>query len=84
MSNKKQTAVDWFINEINIRKCWIDLIQLQPLIEQAKQIEKEQIKNAFNEGFRQGELTEIPEINKIKDIFLFNDAENYYTETYEN
>ena len=80
MSNKKQTAVEYLIQRLGEYFPY-HIGGIEMFVKQAKQIEKEQIKNAFNEGFRQGELTEIPEVNKIKDIFLFNDSENYYTET---
>ena len=75
--NKNMTAVDWFADKI-----WSLAIQLiydemnegqfamayDELIEQAKQIQKEQIKNAVDYG--------------CSDWGSCKDAEQYYNETY--
>jgi hypothetical protein len=45
MSNKKQTAVDWLLNDY-VNK---GLITIEA-IEQAKEIEKQQIEDAFKKG----------------------------------
>lgn len=73
MSNTKQTAVSWLIDQINSRKCWADPKQLEPLIEQAKQMEKEQIETAWCEG-NESEPKEV----------TMDFAKKYYTQTYEN
>jgi len=79
MSNEtKQTAVEWLFQEtlgitlqltnkrISHRNWELQMVKLH---EQAKEMEKEQIKNAFNIGF--------------KDIGLsFLNGEQYYNETY--
>jgi hypothetical protein len=71
--NKKQTAVEWLIEEL-FKK--IDYTQVpQKLIDQAKQMEKEQIMKAVDRGFDEG--CKFPE-----DISL-NNAEQYYNETYK-
>ena len=68
----QQTAVEWLIdnwikfNDIDIELD--DFANLRPLLEQAKQMEKEQIIKAFNEGT-------FSEMEKI-------DAEEYYNEIY--
>lgn len=79
----QQTAIDWFINQINqyteleinhadgsktktrVIPPWI----MQNLIEQAKEMEKEQIENAYNAGSK--------EIEQDRD-----NAAWYYFETY--
>jgi len=64
MSNKKQTAVDWLLNDY-VNK---GLITIEA-IEQAKKIEKQQIKVAFISGEHQQGFQ--------------GEAEQYYKETYE-
>jgi hypothetical protein len=65
---KQQTAVEWFWIHLedSISKEYFDLFQ------QAKQIEKEQIIEAYCDGFKQGS-----EGNRIL-------SEEYYNETYKN
>ena len=46
MSDKQQTAVEWLINEWPILKSNLPIW----LIEQAKEMEKEQIAKAFDDG----------------------------------
>jgi hypothetical protein len=46
MSDKKQTAIEWLINEWPILKSNLPIW----LIEQAKEMEKEQIAKAFDDG----------------------------------
>jgi hypothetical protein len=53
----KQTAVEWFIEKtIESGHLWVtdtpsDMTELGKLIEQAKQMEKEQIMDAWSNGF---------------------------------
>jgi len=63
---KQQTAVEWFFENLNSHK-----IQLtaNELFEQAKQMEKEQIKDAFDEG-------------ENREFYKRPQAEQYYNETY--
>ena len=76
----KQTAVEWLINKINsdnYQKAFGQTYISVELIEQAKQIEKEQIINAFGEkrqfiGFDDNECFGIKEVS----------GEEYYNETY--
>ena len=66
MSNKKQTAVEWLFNEY-VNKGVITI----EAIEQAKEMEKEQIIEAVEDGQR-------------TDFYVkYYDAEQYYKETYE-
>jgi hypothetical protein len=39
---KQQTAVKWLVEEINKQKAWVNPQQLEPLIDYALKIEKEQ------------------------------------------
>jgi hypothetical protein len=76
MSNKKQTAVEWYIEERNKFELslelneisWFKYFQRKAEIEnQAKQMEREQIEDACNSG-----LSGIP-----------RSAKQYYTETFK-
>ena len=76
----KQTAVEWLINNLfqdNFFICTggIEDEDLVEYIKKAKSMEKEQIKNAFNEGQ-----------NNSLDYFIPNnkmsESEQYYEETY--
>jgi hypothetical protein len=69
----KQTAIEWFIEKtIESGHLWVtdtpsDMTELGKLIEQAKQMEKEQIMDAYK-----------ADLHPCSD----EDAEQYYNETY--
>jgi hypothetical protein len=65
MSNKQQTAVDWLVEQLPL----IQQEGLRDIIEQAKEIEKQQIIEAFKHG-------------EMPPLFLNLNAEQYYNETY--
>lgn len=44
--------------------------------------EKEQIKNAFNQGYRDGEMDSMSMSND-EDVSCFDNAENYFKENFE-
>lgn len=73
MENKKQTAVEWFLSELERMQYFIGNDMLQAF-KQAKAMEKEQIVDAVNVGFEEG--CKFPEDIKLKN------AEQYYNETY--
>jgi hypothetical protein len=69
---KQQTAVTWLLNNL---KGQLNIDEVSNIIDQAKAMEKEQIKDAyFNSA---SDILCIP--NGIKE-----NAEKYYNETYEN
>jgi hypothetical protein len=81
MEQVKQTAVDWFeyqlkdnLGNIVINQNWQ---LLEGLIEQAKEIEKEQIINAYLKSKRK--RTDLLGALKIMD-----EAEQYYNETFKS
>ena len=81
MSNKKQTAVEWLINEFSEILGPLETKPIQDLlmvdaIKQAKEMEKQQIINACDVGFDDG-------CGFIEDI-KYKNAEQYYKETYQN
>lgn len=62
----KQTAVEWLVNQ------YIEKLTITPvMIEQAKQMEKEQIIDAHYQGYR-------------NNIGTTEVSEQYYSETYKN
>ncbi len=67
---KKQTAVEWLQELYDSRPAYEEFI-LDDEFEQAKQMEKEQIKNAYHQGV----------VNEIS-IYYTPDADQYYNETY--
>jgi hypothetical protein len=81
MEQVKQTAIDWFeyqlkdnLGNIVINQKWQ---LLEGLIEQAKEMEKEQIINAYLKSKRK--RTDLLGALKIMD-----EAEQYYNETYKS
>lgn len=77
----QQTAVDWLYEQMSDKQPnWLYVIDtkeyVQKLWEQAKQMEKEQLEDAFKFGVHEGYLTDI---NYLK---CNDDAEQYYNETY--
>ena len=68
----KQTSVEWFAKELESygdpQFCKIEWEQLDSLIQQAKEMEKEQIENAFNYG----------------QFDLGMEADEYYNETFKS
>ena len=61
----KQTAVEWLIEMFNITN--VKLSHHTLIIEQAKEMEKEQIKNAWLNSLTKGD---------------YNSSEEYYNETF--
>lgn len=67
----RQTAVDWLIEKLHRHSGHIDILDVASLNnywKQAKQMEKEQIQDAYWDGIFYGE---------------FLDGQEYYKETYE-
>jgi hypothetical protein len=69
----KQTAIEWLVNKI-------DFILPTYLIEQAKEMEKEQILDAWQHGFDWGMMEQsLAEQGKESTLI---DAKHYYNETF--
>ena len=68
MSNKKQTAVEWFFSELERMQYFIGNDMLQAY-KDAKEMDKQQKIEAVNYG--------------CSDWGSYKDAEQYYKETYE-
>jgi len=77
-NNKKQTAVHWLAQEI-INQLGIRIENTETgfkLLSQAKELEKQQIMDACQQGFYDG--VDLAKIKKSE----FKSAEQYYNETY--
>ena len=82
MSNKKQTAVEWFFSELERMQYFIGNDMLQAY-KDAKEMDKQQKIEAYNQGYRdcENDASNIP-LN-IGDIEEYSNAQQYYKETYE-
>jgi hypothetical protein len=49
-----QTAVEWLVHQLNTRQKPLDNSQIDELFDQAKEMEKEQIEEAYVDGFLDG------------------------------
>jgi succinate dehydrogenase/fumarate reductase-like Fe-S protein len=78
MGNKQQTAVEWLVKELNQKIDFIPLDKwdmIRDIIQQAKEMEKEQIEEAFANGVDdeyEWHINNVPRKN----------SETYYEETY--
>jgi HEPN domain-containing protein len=70
---EKQTGVDWLVEELTRQNMYMYLFTKE--IEQAKEMEKEQIMNAYVECWK----SNMPDGYECK-----QSAEEYYNETYKN
>jgi hypothetical protein len=66
----KQTAVEWFNDEIIIHLNFDQRLYLKDILKQAKEMEKQMTIDAFEDGNEQG--------------FICKTGEEYYNETYKN
>jgi hypothetical protein len=73
---KKQTAVEWFNDEILIHLNFDQRLYLKNILKKAKEMERGQIEEAFNQGCEKGEM-----FNNENRAFT-TDAKQYYTETF--
>jgi len=76
----KQTAVEWLENNLYKSKIpAIILVDILELINQAKEMEKEQIIDAFDEGKSDGYKT----AREWDEMIIWLSAEQYYNQTYK-
>ena len=73
MSSKKQTAVEWLVEQIEGNILWND--KAREMLIQAKALEKNQIIEAYRDG-RTDQQTRVPK-------FYNRSSAIYYTSTYE-
>jgi hypothetical protein len=96
MSNNKQSSVELFIEQLEEKgNAWengsihgsrlnisIDVSVYKELKEQAKAMHKKEIKDAFNQGYRDGEHDYGNTTQILGDVSVWDDSENYYNETF--
>ena len=76
--DKQQTALEWLIDQTRLPE-WHSLKRGE-ILDQAKEMEKTQIIDAYNQGCRDGEM----EVEKFEgDIANFSDAKLYYERNYK-
>jgi outer membrane receptor for ferrienterochelin and colicin len=81
MSNEKQTSVEWYHQQIVDRQNGNgDSRSLDEILEQAKEMEKEQIKIAWNHGFDWGMMEQ--SLADQGEPSTLIDANHFYNETY--
>lgn len=83
MIDKKQSSIDWLISQLD--KYYVlsfDDLKNNEAVQQAKSMHKEEIEQTYNQGYRDGEhdASNIP--LSIGDISEYNNAIDYYNETY--
>ena len=69
---KKQSSINWLVEEINKQKAWADPSKLELIIQQAKAMHKEEIVKAYNRDV----------INK-KQNWAIENGERYYNLHYK-
>jgi hypothetical protein len=74
MSNKQQTAVEWFNGEILIHLNFDQRLYLKDIFNKAKEMEKNRIIDDWRDGFLNGRKSMIN--------LDFINAKQYYNETY--
>ena len=76
MEQVKQTATEWLYEQLT--STWFDKTSGQHILEQAKEMEKEQIINSFDEGKSDGYKT----AREWDEMIVWLSAEQYYNETF--
>ena len=74
----KQTAVEWLLNEISLTTI-LDKEDVK-LFDQAKEMEKQQIIEAYESGIEEGKMRELSEEYNLD---RYENAERYYKETFK-
>ena len=74
------SAVEWLLNEMSAPDWWyLPESMKQDITDQAKEMEKQQIKDAWNDGYDKGTRDRIEKISNP-----VGNAEQYYTETFKS
>ena len=82
-ANMKQTAVEWLCKELESYGdpgyCKLEWQTLDSLIQQAKEMEKDEVHNAWNDGYDKGTRDRIEKISNP-----VGNAEQYYNKTFKS
>ena len=91
MSNKQQTALEWLYQDLFPNKLdgfsWREWAIIEKAFKQAKELEKQQIKEAFYLGFKKGYNVGHADAESHTFAltiaeYIHKDFEQYYKETY--
>ena len=74
----KQGCIDWLVEEINKQKAWADPSKLEPIIEKAKAMHKEEIESAIIYAEREHNILG----NVWPTQTVLDKAQDYYNETF--
>ena len=77
----KQTAVDYIKEKLMCNEYWYENMTFDQIIEQAKEMEKEQIMDAYNDGAK---LALISQSNLALQKGKLPNPEQYYNETFKS
>jgi hypothetical protein len=93
--SEKKTAIEWLVEKLKEQEylgvfCTPDAWGreeeiMKGIVEQGKEMEKQQIKDAYNHGYRSGEIDSqgFSEMELLHhDVSEFENANNYYKETF--
>jgi hypothetical protein len=75
----KQTAVEWLVEQLKEYK-HLSYNEQYWIFKQAKEMEKEQIINSFNQGYTQCSIEDLKPTSRKR----YEDAEQYYNETFKS
>ena len=67
----KQSSIDWLVEEINKQKAWADPSSLEPIIQQAKAMHKEEQNNKINLAINEFERLK-SKAESIRDIIYLD------------
>jgi hypothetical protein len=79
---QKQTAIEWLVKTINYQIDYIPIKHwdsIRDIIQEAKEMEKEQIVDAYEIGF-----ADAWDDARYDDEPKYSDSEQYYNETYKS
>jgi hypothetical protein len=78
---KQQTAINWLVDQIKSdqNQKALSASEWIGVIEQAKQMEKDQIVKTYKDGYTDGQS----DPDRSKDISEFDNAKLYYSETFK-
>lgn len=79
MNNKKQSSIDWLVDEINLHLNFDQRLYLKELLEQAKAMHKDEMIEIGSKCFVDGHKGTIPCPKQNDDILL---AEYWYNEIF--
>ena len=76
---EKQTAVEQLQEWLNSHLSHDQQMQFEGLFQQALETEKQQIEEAYNQGWLQSNIEYLPKRSRK----IFSDSEQYYQETFK-